>query len=187
MWHNLGAFRNQNHKISTHTPHARCDLWFVAIHILNSDFYSHTSCEVWRLVCFIFGTFVRISTHTPHARCDLGKGIRQKTGWNFYSHTSCEVWRGVFPVHFPMRSFLLTHLMRGVTEGLLKQLTGGSNFYSHTSCEVWRRNPLLSPSRKHFYSHTSCEVWLISLRVFAHAVNFYSHTSCEVWLIRHFL
>ncbi len=54
--------------ISTHTPHARCD---ITSHILR--FHNP------------------ISTHTPHARCDAT--TRTPTSWSrhFYSHTSCEV------------------------------------------------------------------------------------------------
>ena len=54
--------------ISTHTPHARCDL--TANHRIH--FYSHTSCEVWPPECW-----------------------RLDNRDNFYSHTSCEVWRKV--------------------------------------------------------------------------------------------
>ncbi len=54
--------------ISTHTPHARCDV----------------SCTLSFLV-------VLISTHTPHARCDLQCPWRHSSAGYFYSHTSCEV------------------------------------------------------------------------------------------------
>ena len=122
-------------KISTHTPHARCD------HIGNLrggmeiDFYSHTSCEV-RLripyVCPVRTSFLLthlmrgattysicmscakfISTHTPHARCDPNYTNLVSAIWYFYSHTSCEV-----RLVNPHKDYLYY------------------NFYSHTSCEV---------------------------------------------------
>ena len=55
-------------RISTHTPHARC------------DFCRSLSLSLW---C--------ISTHTPHARCDLPRKRFTIHRKNFYSHTSCEV------------------------------------------------------------------------------------------------
>ena len=57
--------------ISTHTPLARCDSFF-SISVISScsHFYSHTSCEVWRVFFFYVFFFNTISTHTPLARCD---------------------------------------------------------------------------------------------------------------------
>ena len=123
-----------------------------------SNFYSHTSCEVWlfieipsastfsfllthlmRGVTCCFGYFwccIRISTHTPHARCDNSLSFREYVLIYFYSHTSCEVWPDFYVI-----------------------IVQFFDFYSHTSCEVWLLLFFLQLNHQYFYSHTSCEVW----------------------------
>ena len=78
----------------------------------------------------------KISTHTPLARCDPNR---------------CHTGRGT-------SRFLLTHLLRGVTDGTV--VTWGDIAIS-THTPLARCDPNLEQQRKHtrdFYSHTSCEV-----------------------------
>ena len=114
--------------ISTHTPHARCDIWICLIVILSFYFYSHTSCEVRhegkifveKYIEFLLTHLMRGATHILNL---LGR--KQE---NFYSHTSCEV--------------------RLKLKSLLELKT---NFYSHTSCEV----RLVMRQYKELYIHIS--------------------------------
>ena len=64
----VGENKWETAKISTHTPHARCDVFAEYCIDLIVYFYSHTSCEV---------------------RLSLGDYPSERA--NFYSHTSCEV------------------------------------------------------------------------------------------------
>ena len=109
-----------NNSISTHTPHARCDVFEIAVF-----------------------DFISISTHTPHARCDIQTYKHSTTPISFLL---THLMRGVTPFHFGFSTaiaisthtpharcdrfndslkrksveFLLTHLMRGVTYSLSK-------------------------------------------------------------------
>ena len=82
-------------KISTHTPHARCDEELVDWIAIQGEqnFYSHTSCEVWRVE--------RIQTNYTHWGFLLTHLMRGVT----VSESCCS----------SSLTFLLTHLMRGVT------------------------------------------------------------------------
>ena len=77
--------------ISTHTPHARCDMYNDDMIPILIDFYSHTSCEVRLHLLNLKHLRKQISTHTPHARCDKIFVLIYFFFRYFYSHTSCEV------------------------------------------------------------------------------------------------
>ena len=84
------VFFTSNNPISTHTPHARCNGIVLMCLVQINNFYSHTSCEVQQIQQKI--TLLKnISTHTPHARCNLWHENIFFMLQNFYSHTSCEV------------------------------------------------------------------------------------------------
>ena len=99
-------------RISTHTPHARCNVYAIIYGFSQTNFYSHTSCEVqqysnflifWKYIsthtpharCNTIGLeeaiMLGISTHTPHARCNISSICPKSIISDFYSHTSCEV------------------------------------------------------------------------------------------------
>ena len=79
-------------KISTHTPHAGCDHFFMAVMM-----------------------FLPISTHTPHAGCDYSVALLDLEGINFNSHTPCGVRRNACKLHKFTGEFQLTHPMWGAT------------------------------------------------------------------------
>ena len=80
-------------KISTHTPHARCD-----------------SCKNLKKI----QKYIFLLTHLMRgATPDVGSIAFDR--YNFYSHTSCEVRPNDNYVNQTGTEFLLTHLMRGAT------------------------------------------------------------------------
>ena len=88
----LIAFNIMN-DISTHTPHARCDICRYFFKICNIYFYSHTSCEV---------------------RQKKERGVL-KNGKFLLTHLMRgATWKHCTCYYFFFR-FLLTHLMRGAT------------------------------------------------------------------------
>ena len=163
--------------------HASCEAWRLE-HFTNRDalsFYSHASCEAWRQDLLRSLYFFRVSTHMPLARHDLVASNKRSVWSSFYSHASCEAW--------------LNRLLES------SDLDG---FYSHASCEAWHncicnyaRLDLVSthmPLARHdkiltyqeaadwgFYSHASCEAWPHNGVYPATKYGFYSHASCEAW------
>ena len=111
-------------------PNIRCKFF--------ENFYSHTSCEVWRYPEWKITVFW-ISTHTPHARCDISS-----LDYDFYqrqfllTHLMRGVTRAVFPTVQKLLIFLLTHLMRGVTEfASYTELSPGISTHTpHARCDV---------------------------------------------------
>ena len=129
------ANRRVYYNISTHTPHARCDLSFFAP-CWGSKISTHTPharCDDFRVMYagytfkFLLTHLMRgvtvhhkircllqpISTHTPHARCDVINFLR--------------CWRNLISTHTP-HARCDFHPNRQKSEPY--------NFYSHTSCEV---------------------------------------------------
>ena len=170
-------------EISTHTPHARCDDAHQNGFCHPLDFYSHTSCEVWRSKT-LFQSLLRY--FYSHTSCEVWRrDDRPRPRYqHFYSHTSCEVWPISVNFQFIHQSFLLTHLMRGVTKTQQKSRLSCtiSTHTPHARCDK-RRFYYKCSAYIYFYSHTSCEVWLDSKSPNFTALDFYSHTSCEVWHI----
>ena len=144
--------------ISTHAPHARCDMIFSMSSPFSFHFYSRTSCEV----------------RPPTALIRLSK-------LDFYSRTSCEVRLNLFPTWLRAYRFLLTHLMRGATlyysllgvfivQFLLTHLMRGAtiaNPHINSACRISTHAPHARCDKSfegdfkcnyHFYSRTSCEV-----------------------------
>ena len=124
-------------KISTHMPLARHDFPPGILFLRLWHFYSHASCEAWRIET-IHGWRVRristhmplarhddnpdandkdkqISTHMPLARHDKVFHCKQGSNGNFYSHASCEAWHIRLSARRPITGFLLTCLLRGMT------------------------------------------------------------------------
>ena len=123
--------------ISTHAPHARCDVIRKEITEKAKYFYSRTSCEVrlsppesektawiFLLTHLMRGATKRdliasngliISTHAPHARCDKMADLNDVMNAisTHAPHARCDE-----PYEFEIKPnpvFLLTHLMRGAT------------------------------------------------------------------------
>ena len=82
---------NQDYaKISTHTPHARRDIFQNIFHFKSADISTHTP-HARRDPKRAKGQYTTlISTHTPHARRDEEKLELLRDLENFYSHASCE-------------------------------------------------------------------------------------------------
>ena len=113
--------------ISTHAPHARCDLAITTDNWETVNFYSRTSCEVRHDFNLIVSSFRAISTHAPHARCDVIKRLSNALGLRFLlTHLMRGATRGRRNYDGTER-FLLTHLMRGATR-ILKSLNGNYSF-----------------------------------------------------------
>ena len=166
--------------------HASCEAWLGRF--LNRlsdviDFYSHASCEAWHITAYPTTHSSWISTHTPHARRDpetRGNNIFN----NISTHTPHARRDNIFSVNdFLQSKFLLTRLMRGVTNQQSAALHKRQNFYSHASCEAWQNNWLWCGVCCYFYSHASCEAWQCWTKFTIRNLNFYSHASCEAWLL----
>ena len=106
------------------------------------------------------------------------------------------------PFAFLLATFLLTHPLRGATNGYLgisswafisthTPLAGCNrcqglgfilekNFYSHTPCGVQHVPVMLIIMILNFYSHTPCGVQRCSFSNKYHIEYFYSHTPCGV-------
>ena len=184
-------------------PHARRDAASQRITLTYWNFYSHASCEAWRIAAFLLPLCIY-----------------------FYSHASCEAWPAGWLSSPPHLVFLLTRLMRGVTphihailsvpQFLLTRLMRGvtpsvqswkvpdtisthtpharrdifswyyvNNFRISTHTPHARRDlnpPFRARLRQNFYSHASCEAWQhFPLGHCSQQKNFYSHASCEAW------
>ena len=81
-----------NGTISTHMPLARHDLLTTTFANSTKHFYSHASCEAWRVL-----------QASPFFLS------------NFYSHASCEAWLSFGKYIIASLKFLLTCLLRGMT------------------------------------------------------------------------
>ena len=147
--------------ITNFYSHTSCEVWpiYSGQRITFLHFYSHTSCEVWLIIAIHFNGFDCISTHTPHARCDdwticLGlvhhisthtpharcdaadKSIFKTISISTHTpHARCDhnYWQWNRQCH----KFLLTHLMRGVTDGtdVLLQVSVISTHTPHARCD----------------------------------------------------
>ena len=123
--------------ISTHTPHARCDIVKNKLYAIQyRNFYSHTSCEVRPVGA---GNTDNGNQHFySHTSCEVrprqrGKGRRLP---DFYSHTSCEV-RHRGEVLILCLPFISTHTPHARCDtSVFKPFFRLFHFYSHTSCEV---------------------------------------------------
>ena len=99
-------------------------------------FYSYASCEAWLFPALIQIKFI-----------------------NFYSHASCEAWLRHYFLLTCQAKFLLTCLLRGMTDPEEAGCLPDADFYSHASCEAWRSIPRSQTPFGNFYSHASCEAW----------------------------
>ena len=128
-------FHAESAGISTHAPHARCD---IEIAVRRID--------------------VIISTHAPHARCDRECNREHPFGNHFNSRTSCEVRRHI-AVNVIARYPISTHAPHARCDPQLSAAyTASSYFNSRTSCEVRRRAVGRGRHLGYFNSRTSCEV-----------------------------
>ena len=139
----------------------------------------------------------------PLARHDDFMNNVIKIKYSFYSHASCEAWRVLIVVLCMLHKFLLTCLLRGMTEYATSNYTA-CGFYSHASCEAWRYSGGCIPSHSAFlltcllrgmtasgFLSKNIPMFLLTclLRgmtgpgIMFPAFNnsFYSHASCEAW------
>ena len=105
-----------NHLIHRFYSHASCEAWHLVdpIDKRPPGFYSHASCEAWRQNTLSDWT---CQGFYSHASCEAWrkfyKPLRFQPG--FYSHASCEAWPSYLPIQHPVKLFLLTCLLRGMT------------------------------------------------------------------------
>ena len=101
--------------ISTHAPHARCNIFFITSIFNLLYFYSRTSCEVQLFADSILSSRSSfLLTHLMRG-ATWGDTPTSSNLLHFYSRTSCEVQLGVSTHICVWIEFLLTHLMRGAT------------------------------------------------------------------------
>ena len=169
-------------QISTHTPHARRDLkrWHgnmmcrflltrlmrgvtgaIGVYEVEMQISTHTPHA--RRDSFLLYQFRQtlISTHTPHARRDCIPVYLYTLLHNFYSHASCEAWRWSKRNWRQVSRFLLTRLMRGVTdlEDWIERKGLISTHTPHARRDF--RNWIANTGILYFYSHASCEAWRV--------------------------
>ena len=169
-------------KISTHMPLARHDkeLWQF-VKVLEISTHMPLARHDWRIYCGGLGQM--ISTHMPLARHDV---------------------RTIIIVAASME-FLLTCLLRGMTNPNLTAVRVCGYFYSHASCEAWhlwtrydRRGKeflltcLLRGMTCRIRNHYRTSGFLLTCLLrgmtieselrFCTFGHFYSHASCEAWL-----
>ena len=122
--------------ISTHAPHARCNLQYGIMITVRGHFYSRTSCEVQRLSLSFSNVTSNFYSRTS---CEVQPLLRttKKTTSYFYSRTSCEV-QPCNRCHLGNRISISTHAPHArcnlINAGFTNEST--SDFYSRTSCEV---------------------------------------------------
>ena len=94
-------------------PLARHDLTSGSPATLVANFYSHASCEAWRLIIPFYTT---VDNFYSHASCEAWRNVPWTAicSEHFYSHASCEAW-----LSLPLFWILIPY------------------FYSHASCEAW--------------------------------------------------
>ena len=113
------TFESQNIKnicyISTHTPHARRDVFSSENHVKKFNFNSHASCEAWRI--YLDPTDEN-ENFNSHASCEawLFLILSLTVSGDFNSHASCEAWLVDTSAAVLCVVFQLTRLMRGVTK-----------------------------------------------------------------------
>ena len=159
------VFACGNQKISTHTPHARCDL--VNINYtpkLKKFLLTHLMRGVTHWIGKV-GACMVISTHTPHARCDILLTLR--SGFGLISthtpHARCDMtvlkrW---------LSKLISTHTPHARCDLIMTKCFSHSIISTHTPharCDGIGRTD--RAERQNFYSHTSCEVWLYHSRDF---------------------
>ena len=85
----LHGLLRDDFRISTHTPHARRDL-YRRIAVQNRHISTHTPHARRDPTSKRCARATGISTHTPHARRDGADGGAAAENNDFYSHASCE-------------------------------------------------------------------------------------------------
>ena len=122
--------------------------FFIVLMLLGliDTFFSRTS---WNMLLYSenhthwipYFYVYKFSTHMPltrHDRTRLEKPVHLFGG--FYSHASCEAWLCHWKNPSVLPMFLLTCLLRGMTE--CNRVFGTAwGFYSHASCEAWQCVP----------------------------------------------
>ena len=124
---------------------------------------------------------------------------------HFYSHASCEAWLLKSQTAILIQIFLLTCLLRGMTDFLLEIIYFFLLFL--LTCLLRGMTPCSGETSYYycnFYSHASCEAWQecfaqsgVSMSISTHMPlarhdilpdctrlpfqHFYSHASCEAW------
>ena len=165
--------------ISTHTPHAGCDLTTIILYHRYPKFQlthpmrgattnapSVTSVKSFQLTHPMRGAtqgiplilpLDQISTHTPHAGCDSVWCRHYSQGADFNSHTPCGV-RRVFVYLVSTLLYFNSHTPCGVRHNVREAVHGAVHFNSHTPCGVRRGRGNIRHQRNHFNSHTPCGV-----------------------------
>ena len=191
--------------VSTHMPLARHD-YFPRLSLCPFQFL--LTCLLRGMThstLYIFVSF-SVSTHMPLARHDRQIFGIVELHHRFYSHASCEAWPKSYKRIKSHSTFLLTCLLRGMTEKqfykitdrkfLLTCLLRGMTiigfllildyFQVSTHMPLARHDKNLCKEIDYdisFYSHASCEAWhnenIVNL---GSLMSFYSHASCEAWL-----
>ena len=177
---NLLPFRKP---VSTHMPLARHDFTIT----------NRIKLVKFLLTCLLRGMTIdadgteyvgKVSTHMPLARHDIASLILSNSLHCFYSHASCEAWLGRWLEYIRLKLFLLTCLLRGMTNSVIKQILFCwfllTCLLRGMTAQGWAKAFYNSS----FYSHASCEAWHVHFRNHGNRYNrFYSHASCEAWLM----
>ena len=151
---NYGVYRS----ISTHAPHARCNMERFGLLSRTRYFYSRTSCEVQLdIIGDVNSRAEFLLTHLMRGATGKNDRFLRITKTFLLTHlmrgATSLLWQS-----WQSNSFLLTHLMRGATHN---QLGLWGNIEISTHAPHARCNPSDSLGlalNLYFYSRTSCEV-----------------------------
>ena len=162
--------------ISTHTPHARRDFKNLYSIRIECHFYSHASCEAWRIAVPDNDTDVEFLLTRLMRGVTEWKILYQRIYFHFYSHASCEAWHSSGSSSLWSSPFLLTRLMRGVTlhRRRMEQLLRISTHTPHARRDIVTYGSVLTAYD--FYSHASCEAWLFHLYSYLWWMPISTHT-----------
>ena len=157
MTASVGLSTAQN-MISTHMPLARHDISMFPVLDLLYYFYSHASCEAWPMRTDTAPLHFHFYSH---ASCEAWQipSLNRVYFVDFYSHASCEAWLKKWRHIIKNARFLLTCLLRGMTNipTIIIEMT-----WISTHMPLARHDmsyPVYYDLEQNFYSHASCEAW----------------------------
>ena len=155
------AEAEKSKRISTHTPHAECDI--------DGSPAPDRSCT--------------ISTHTPHAECDGGSAQKTLAFIKFLLTHPMRSVTFVFSDCILALVFLLTHLMRSVTASSRSIQSVGliSTHTPHAECDI-KQEEYDSYSEQFLLTHPMWSVTFIGnlVRIPKYISTHTPHAECDV-------
>ena len=169
--------------ISTHTPHAGCDIGSFRRNFVIFYFNSHTPCGVRHYVFILLCLHKYFNSHTPCGVRPNATSESDGLGEFQLTHPMRGATRQTCFISFPGLQFQLTHPMRGATYGIIQEDEGNviSTHTPHAGCDQTPRKnqKIFSKFQLTHPMRGATETKIDSLDALD---DFNSHTPCGVRL-----